>query len=87
MAAPFVAGASALFLEAKGKSKESVERMRDLMQTTAVGVKSNVTEDSVYQTASQQGAGLLQVDRAIWTKTIVRPGQLMLNDTVNFVST
>ncbi|KAG9227173.1 hypothetical protein CCMSSC00406_0004288 [Pleurotus cornucopiae] len=87
MAAPFVAGASALFLEAKGKSRESVERMRDLMQTTAVGVKSNVTEDSVYQTASQQGAGLLQVDRAIWTKTIVRPGQLMLNDTVNFVST
>ncbi|KAF9488779.1 pyrolysin [Pleurotus eryngii] len=87
MAAPFVAGASALFLEAKGKSRESVERMRDLMQTTAVGVKFNVTEDSVYQTASQQGAGLLQVDRAIWTKTIVRPGQLMLNDTVNFIST
>ncbi|KAJ8509440.1 hypothetical protein ONZ45_g8388 [Pleurotus djamor] len=93
MSAPFVAGAAALFLEAKGvangaggkKRKEVVESMRDLLQTTAVGVLANSSAESLFQTATQQGAGLIQVDRAIATKTIVRPGQLMLNDSVNFV--
>ncbi|KAL0956638.1 hypothetical protein HGRIS_002771 [Hohenbuehelia grisea] len=84
MATPFAAGAAALILQAKGKSKDLSRSLRDLFQTTAVAVSSAKPEGSLFQTVSQQGAGLMQVDRALNTKTFISPGQLMLNDTAHF---
>lgn len=86
MATPFTAGASALILSAKGKSANVAKSIRDLLQTTATIVASSHTEGDLAQTVAQQGAGLIQVDRAIKTKTIITPGQLTLNDTANFKS-
>lgn len=83
MATPFAAGCAALILQAKGKSSEVARAISDLFQTTASNVQSSNTDGSQLQTLSQQGSGLLQVDRAIFTKTLVTPGQLMLNDTAH----
>lgn len=84
MATPFTAGASALVLQSKGKSKAVATGIRSLFQTTAGGVRSGKSESDMFQTVSQQGAGLIQVNNAIDTKTIVTPGQLTLNDTAHF---
>lgn len=86
MATPFVAGSAALVLHAKGRSADVARSIRTLFQTTASVVPSSATEGDLPQTVSQQGAGLIQVDRAIHTTTIVSPGQLTLNDTAHFQS-
>ncbi|EPQ55564.1 subtilisin-like protease [Gloeophyllum trabeum ATCC 11539] len=82
MATPFTAGSAALILQAKGKSV--AKSIRNLFQTTASAVASSKTDGDPLQTVSQQGAGLIQVDRAIGTTTVVSPGQLTLNDTAHF---
>lgn len=84
MATPFTAGAAALILKAKGTSRTVSRGVRDLLQTTAAHVPSSKTDGTLPQTASVQGAGLIQVFNAITTKTIISPGQLTLNDTANF---
>ncbi|KAJ8696129.1 hypothetical protein PTI98_006019 [Pleurotus ostreatus] len=86
MATPFAAGAAALVLQARGKGKDVSREMRDLFQTTAIPVASSKEEGSIANTVSQQGAGLVQVDRASQYKTLVSPGQLLLNDTANLDS-
>lgn len=86
MATPFTAGAAALILQSKGKGAKTGLAVRDLLQTTASPVLSESTEGSILQTATQQGAGLIQVDRAVHTTTRVTPAQLLLNDTANFQS-
>ncbi|KAK0225536.1 pyrolysin [Armillaria fumosa] len=86
MATPFTAGAAALILQSKGKGPKVGLAVRDLLQSTASPVLSENTEGSLLQTATQQGAGLIQVDRAVHTTTIVTPAQLLLNDTANFQS-
>ncbi|KAK0213189.1 pyrolysin [Desarmillaria ectypa] len=86
MATPFTAGAAALILESRGKSTKVGLMVRDLLQTTASPVLSENTEGSLLQTATQQGAGLIQVNRAVHTTTRVTPAQLLLNDTANFQS-
>lgn len=80
MATPFTAGSSALVLQAKNK-KISPKQIRDLFQATASPVQSTHTDGDPLQTLSQQGAGLIQVNSAITTQTIVSPGQFTLNDT------
>ncbi|KZT21765.1 subtilisin-like protease [Neolentinus lepideus HHB14362 ss-1] len=82
MATPFVAGSAALLLQNRGK--DTAKSLRSLLQTTASNVASSKTDGDPLQTVSQQGAGLIQVDRAISTKTVVSPGQLTLNDTAHF---
>ncbi|KAG7085344.1 hypothetical protein E1B28_002910 [Marasmius oreades] len=84
MATPFAAGSAALLLQATGKSYEVARNIRTLFQTTAVAVPSNHTEGAVLQTVTQQGAGLINVFNAAHTTTFVSPGELLLNDTVNF---
>jgi subtilisin family serine protease len=84
MATPFTAGAAALILQARGKGSATALGMRDLLQSTAASISRSHTDGDLYQTASQQGAGLIQVYDAIKTKTIVTPGQLTLNDTEYF---
>ncbi|TFK66528.1 subtilisin-like protease [Pluteus cervinus] len=87
MATPFVAGSAALILNARGNTKDVALGMRDLLETTAVGVTASDDGTDTLQTLSQQGSGLLQVDRAISTKTLVSPGHLTLNDTEHRVET
>jgi subtilisin family serine protease len=84
MATPFTAGASALVLQSKGKSKDVATGIRSLFQSTAGAIRDGKSENDPYQTVTQQGAGLIQVNNAISTKTIVTPGQLTLNDTTHF---
>jgi len=87
MATPFCAGAVALILNAK-KSWPFYPTLsiRDLLQSTAASVSSSKTDSDLLQTASQQGAGLIQVHKAIYAKTVISPTQLHLNDTSNLES-
>ncbi|KAL0953072.1 hypothetical protein HGRIS_007272 [Hohenbuehelia grisea] len=84
MATPFAAGAAALVLQARGK--QVARSLRDIFQSTSAGVAATHEKGSPLQTVSQQGAGLIHVDRAVHTSTLVTPAQLMLNDTANFDS-
>ncbi|KAL0581906.1 hypothetical protein V5O48_000136 [Marasmius crinis-equi] len=82
MATPFVAGAAALILKARGKKAGLT--VRDRLQMTAAGIPtSNSDENSLLQTVAQQGAGLIQVDKAIHSQTIIEPAQILLNDTTH----
>jgi hypothetical protein len=87
MAAPNVAGASALVLSVRGKTKETALALRDFLQSTAVPVSASRSDAGPFQTLSQQGAGLVNVHAAARTKTVVTPAQLTLNDTSNFKDT
>ena len=84
MATPFVAGSTALLYQAKGKVGYSP---RALLETTATGVFSSRNSGSPLQTVIQQGAGLIQVNNAVNYRTVVTPGELILNDTAHFVGT
>jgi hypothetical protein len=84
MATPFVAGSAALLLTAKGKSKDVALQARTLFQTTARVVSSSKTDGEPLQTATQQGAGLINAYDAIHSTTHVSPGELILNDTSHF---
>ncbi|GAA5967745.1 hypothetical protein JCM11641_005753 [Rhodosporidiobolus odoratus] len=81
MSCPFVSGAVALLLsQRKGLSPNDV---RALLATTAKKTYTTVnstTADSVLS----QGGGLLQVDKALATGTILTPFELALNDTTYF---
>ncbi|KAL0572699.1 hypothetical protein V5O48_009273 [Marasmius crinis-equi] len=84
MATPFVAGSAALLLQMRGKSADFVRNIQTLLETTAVAVPADHSDDSLLQTLAQQGAGLLNVSNAAHTTTIVSPGELILNDTAHF---
>lgn len=84
MATPFVAGSAALVLQTRGKS--SVKGIRDLFQSTASPISSGTEETDLLQTLAVAGAGLVQVNVAVDAKTLVTPGQLLLNDTAHFNS-
>ncbi|KZW03553.1 subtilisin-like protease [Exidia glandulosa HHB12029] len=87
MATPFMAGVAALLFEAKGKTAAVGRSARDLFQTTARPLKSTHAEDSLLNTISVQGAGLINAYDAIKTTTIVSPGQFALNDTEHIQKT
>ncbi|CCA68627.1 related to subtilisin-like serine protease [Serendipita indica DSM 11827] len=84
MATPFVAGVAALLFEARGKNKDTARAARDLLQTTSIAVPQTRNETSLLQTASVQGAGLVNAYSMIHYQTVVTPGQLLLNDTAHF---
>lgn len=86
MACPYAAGSAALLLEARGRSINVTKGARDLFETTARWISSSVNGSDPLQTASQQGAGLINVFDAVHTTTIVSPGELILNDTAHFKS-
>ncbi|KAJ7115609.1 subtilisin-like protease [Mycena crocata] len=84
MATPFMAGSSALLLSVKGKSKSVALSARTLFQSTAAPISTSKTDGDPFQTATQQGAGLVQVYDAIYATTIISPTELILNDTAHF---
>jgi hypothetical protein len=84
MATPYVAGAAALLIETKGASKDVSLAARDMLQTTSHAIRQSTNETDLLQTASVQGAGLIDAYSMVHYKTVVTPGQLLLNDTANF---
>jgi hypothetical protein len=81
--ASFAGGAAALVLQARGKTKEVALAMKDILESTASPIASNLTHTEPPQTLIRSGAGLIQVDWAANTKTLVQPGHLTLNDTAH----
>ncbi|KZT62014.1 subtilisin-like protease [Calocera cornea HHB12733] len=84
MSSPFVAGSSALLVQAKGRSTSNALRARDLLETTGKVIPASYNDTSILQTAAQQGSGLINVWNAIHYSTLLTPGELLLNDTANF---
>jgi subtilisin family serine protease len=79
MSSPHVAGAVALLLEAKPNT--SPQAVRDILQNSAdpapwSGDPSSGTLDNVHR----QGAGMLDIDDAILSDTIIKPGKLSLGE-------
>ncbi|MDB4896157.1 MAG: in-like serine protease, partial [Firmicutes bacterium] len=79
MASPHVAGSVALLLQAKPKTKPA--DVRGILQNTAVpkpwwGNPRLGFLDNVHR----QGAGMVQIDKAILTSTSVEPAKLSLGD-------
>ncbi|GAA6060992.1 hypothetical protein JCM10212_000678 [Sporobolomyces blumeae] len=81
MAAPFVAGSVGLLL--------SQERAKGLTPVDARGIFASTAEQipttrggDVLSTVVLQGGGLVQVDKALATGTLVSPYELQLNDTM-----
>ncbi|CAE6539208.1 unnamed protein product [Rhizoctonia solani] len=83
MATPFAAGSAALLLQTHGKNAATAKAARSIFQNTATPIKKSVS-DSVIETASHQGAGLLNVYDAIKNTGSLSPSELLLNDTANF---
>lgn len=84
MACPFAAGAAALVFKSLGTAPAVGEAVIRILQTTAASVASSHTDGAPLLTVARQGAGLIQVDRAVNMKTIVSPGQIALNSTEHF---
>lgn len=82
MATPFMAGSAALLLSVKGKTV--AKSALTLFESTAVPIPSSKTDGDPLQTASQQGAGLVQVYNAIFGTTMLSKAELNLNDTAHF---
>jgi hypothetical protein len=78
MAAPHAAGSAALLLQSLGKG--SASRMRKLLTTTAQPLPASHDSDDL-QTVAQQGSGQINVWGAANMKTLVSPGEILLNDT------
>ncbi|KAJ7902169.1 subtilisin-like protease [Mycena olivaceomarginata] len=70
MATPFMAGSAALVLSVKGALQKPIS--------------SSLTDGDPFQTAAQQGAGLVQVFDAIFGTTTLSRTELILNDTAHF---
>ncbi|CAE6485798.1 unnamed protein product, partial [Rhizoctonia solani] len=84
MATPFAAGSYALLLQVKGKNTETAKKARTYFQNTAIPVNQVATNTSLIETASHQGAGLINVYDAIKNTGSLTPSELLLNDTANF---
>ncbi|KAG8738765.1 hypothetical protein FRC10_006482 [Ceratobasidium sp. 414] len=84
MATPFVAGSAALWLQVKGKTAANAKAARSAFENSAIPVKQTTATDSLLETASHQGAGLIQVYDAIHAAGSMLPAELLLNDTTYF---
>ncbi|CAE6463384.1 unnamed protein product [Rhizoctonia solani] len=84
MSTPFVAGSAALLLQVRGKNKDIAKAARSIFQNSAVPVKEKASNDSLVETASHQGAGLVNVYDAIKNTASLVPSELLLNDTAHF---
>jgi hypothetical protein len=79
MASPHVAGAVALLLQARPHTPANA--VRSILQSSAVPALWFGNPGLGYlDTVQKQGAGLLHIDRAIVSTTIVEPGKLSLGE-------
>lgn len=80
MAAPHIAGAAALLLEAEGAELDPLD-LRDRLQNTAEPMAWSLAPGIGYVDHSfRQGAGLIRVDRAIEADQRVEPAQISAGD-------
>ena len=84
MAAPYVAGSAALLLAADLKANGVVKDYKTLFETTSKIMPVTKDDDGSFDTVIKAGAGLIDVYKAIHSKTLVSPGELILNDTAHF---
>lgn len=84
MASPYIAGSAALLLQARGKGTATIARA--ILETTSDVVPVSHEKGAMAQTLAQQGAGLVNVLRAITVQTDVTPAELSLNDTTHWKS-
>ncbi len=79
MSSPHVAGAAALFLQAHPKTKAA--DVRSYLQNNAVPqLWSLAPSYGLLDMVHRQGAGMLQIDKAILAKTTVEPSKLALGE-------
>ncbi|KDN39168.1 subtilisin-like protein [Tilletiaria anomala UBC 951] len=83
MAAPYIAGAAALLLQAAREGRTSLsESVMERFRSTAMPVFNATNSSRAFlETVAKQGAGLLQLNNAIHYTTHVFPSLLSLNDT------
>ncbi|KAF9104109.1 hypothetical protein BGX27_010242 [Mortierella sp. AM989] len=81
MATPYVAGAHALYMQAK-KSKPNGDIIRKVLKNTAT-ISSNF-QSKTKTSAAKQGAGLVNVLNAILTTSSITPDHIDLLDSVHF---
>jgi subtilisin family serine protease len=84
MATPFVAGSAALLLQVRGKTAATAKSAKSIFENTAVPVLFSTANGSLLETASHQGAGLINVYDAIHNTGSMLPAELLLNDTTHF---
>ncbi|KAG8791007.1 hypothetical protein FRC12_010397 [Ceratobasidium sp. 428] len=85
MATPYTAGVGALFFQVRGKTADNAKAFRGILENTASFIRNSKKEGSPYETASRQGAGLIQAYNACYGTGSMSPAELLLNDTANFV--
>jgi minor extracellular serine protease Vpr len=86
MAAPHVAGAAALLLEAEPDLDPF--QVRDRLQNTAVPAVWSLNPGSgLLDHSFRQGAGMIQIDRAIQARQRVVPGQISVGDAASVTET
>ena len=79
MASPHVAGAVALLLEARPRTKAKM--VNTILQNNAAPKPFSGAPSAGYlEAVHRQGAGLLRIDRAILSTTVVEPGKLSLGE-------
>ncbi|KAJ7077272.1 subtilisin-like protease [Mycena belliarum] len=84
MATPFMAGSAALLFSVKGKSASVGRAARALFESTSMPISTSHTDGGPYQTATQQGTGLVNVYDAVFATTVLSPAELIVNDTAHF---
>ncbi|KAF0400559.1 subtilisin-like protein [Gigaspora margarita] len=88
MAAAYMSGSVALFLQARGKTDP--KRIRDIFQTTSRPLlMKNLQQQSLgmIHTTAKQGGGLINAFDAVKSELLITPGKLALNDTPHFNGT
>ncbi|CAE6414623.1 unnamed protein product [Rhizoctonia solani] len=67
-----------------GKNAETAKAARAIFQNAAIPVKQTTANNSMLETASHQGAGLINVYDAVKNTGSLLPAELLLNDTAYF---
>jgi len=77
MATPYVSGAYALIKSQFPKA--SITEIKERMQTTATQIPW-IFDTKILSTTAQQGAGGINVYNAVFSKSVVSPGQIKVSD-------
>ncbi|KAJ8090040.1 hypothetical protein PM082_018620 [Marasmius tenuissimus] len=86
MATPYLAGCAALYLQVRGKNADVARQARNFFESTSV-MLPEPRGNSMLQSATSQGAGLVDAYAAAYAQTYVWPGELLLNNTEHFRGT